>query len=65
MHLHYQDASDPKWKAVEKHIPSCQSKSTDAEAVDLDAMQADCTQQSTSTENPLRNSDHFEASTEV
>ena len=59
------DANDPKWRAVEKSIPSRQSKSLDAEAVDLNAMQADCTQPSTSTENPLPNSDRFEPSPEV
>ena len=62
---HDHDANDPKWKAVEKSIPSRQSKSSDAEAVDLDAMQADRTQPSTSAENPLRNSDNFEPSPEV
>ena len=50
---------------MEKSNPSRQSTYSNAEAVDLDAMQAERTQPSTSTKNPLRNSDNFEPSPAV
>ena len=65
MHLHYNDGTDPKWRADEKSVPSRQSKSSDTKAVDLNAMQANRTQPSTSTEDPMRNSDNFEPLPEV